>query len=126
MAIFINGKKVAGFGGRQGPPGKDGAPGKEGSPGPAGTNGGTYTPSVSSDGILSWTNDAGLPNPEPVNIMGPQGEPGTGAVSSFNGRTGEIEPQKGDYTAEMVGAATVEQVNAAIQAAILDSWEGSY
>jgi len=26
----------------------------------------------------------------------------------------------------MVGAATVEQVNAAIQAAILDSWEGSY
>ena len=28
--------------------------------------------------------------------------------------------------AEDVGAATVEQVNAAIQAAILDSWDGSY
>lgn len=26
-------------------------------------------------------------------------------VTSFNGRTGEVEPQAGDYTAQMVGAA---------------------
>ncbi|MBQ6430847.1 MAG: hypothetical protein IJJ99_03095 [Oscillospiraceae bacterium] len=31
-------------------------------------DGATFTPHVSSDGILSWTNDKGLPNPEPVNI----------------------------------------------------------
>lgn len=30
------------------------------------------------------------------------------------------------HTAEQVGAATIEQVDAAIQAAVLDSWEGSY
>lgn len=81
-------------------------------------------------------------------------------VSSFNGRTGAVTPQEGDYTAEMVGArsitwmptpydidalpadtfipsktseltndsgfSTKEDVNAAIQAAIIDSWEASY
>lgn len=51
---------------------------------------------------------------------------GTAGVSSFNGRTGVVVPKPGDYTADMVGAATVQQVNAAIQAAILDSWEASY
>ncbi len=53
------------------------------------------------------------------------GTPGAG-VSSFNGRTGVVVPQKGDYTAAQVGAATMQQVNAAIQAAILASWEASY
>ena len=33
-------------------------------------NGGTYVPSVDLDGNLSWTNEVGLPNPEPVNIKG--------------------------------------------------------
>lgn len=42
--------------------GQDGAPGV------------TYTPSVSADGEISWTNDGGLPNPQPRNITGPQGE----------------------------------------------------
>lgn len=35
-------------------------------------------------------------------------------VSSFNGRVGEVMPQEGDYTAEMVGAATMDQVYEAI------------
>lgn len=47
--------------------GGDGKPGKDGT---------TYTPHVSEDGILSWTNDADLPNPEPVNIRGEKGESG--------------------------------------------------
>lgn len=39
-----------------------------------GTGGGIYyTPSVSTDGVLSWTNNGGLPNPDPVNIKGSQG-----------------------------------------------------
>ena len=41
-----------------------------------GAKGTTYTPTVSEAGVLSWSNDGGLPNPEPVNLQGPQGEPG--------------------------------------------------
>ena len=35
-----------------------------------GENGATFTPSVSSEGVLSWTNDKDLENPDPVNIKG--------------------------------------------------------
>ena len=41
-----------------------------------GEDGTTFTPSVSADGTLSWSNDGGLPNPDPVNIRGPAGTPG--------------------------------------------------
>lgn len=41
-----------------------------------GEPGATFTPAVSEDGTLSWTNDRELANPAPVNIMGPQGGPG--------------------------------------------------
>lgn len=44
--------------------------------GGSGGNGATFTPAVSQDGIISWTNDKGLENPEPVNITGPRGLPG--------------------------------------------------
>lgn len=56
--------------------GEDGAPGAPGTPGRDGidgTDGVTFTPSVSEEGVLSWTNDGGLPNPESVNIKGPPG-----------------------------------------------------
>lgn len=39
-------------------------------------DGATFTPSVSKDGDLSWSNDKGKDNPPTVNIKGPQGEPG--------------------------------------------------
>lgn len=42
-----------------------------------GAPGAIFTPNVSSDGTLTWTNDSGLANPESVNIRGPQGPPGT-------------------------------------------------
>lgn len=32
----------------------------------------TFIPSVSPDGTLTWTNTGGLPNPDPVNLMGPK------------------------------------------------------
>lgn len=35
-----------------------------------GKDGVIFTPSVSADGTLSWTNDGGLANPAPVNIVG--------------------------------------------------------
>ena len=40
------------------------------------TNGVTFIPNVSSDGVLSWTNDGGLTNPTPVNIKGKKGDKG--------------------------------------------------
>lgn len=42
-----------------------------------GEDGATFIPSVSDDGVISWTNDKDLPNPEPVNIKGAPGAAGT-------------------------------------------------
>ncbi len=81
MSIYVDGKKFAGFGGRQGPPGPQGIPGEagpQGVPGPQGPAG-------------------------PQGEQGPQG-PSAAGVTSFNGRDGAVTPQAGDYTAEMVGA----------------------
>lgn len=61
--------------GDPGPAGKDGNDGNDGERGEKGT---TFTPSVSEDGTLSWTNDGGLANPDPVNIKGPAGDNGGG------------------------------------------------
>ena len=54
--------------------GEDGSGGGSGGTGAGGEDGATFTPSVSSDGVLSWTNDKGLINPDPVNIKGEPGE----------------------------------------------------
>lgn len=35
----------------------------------AGEAGATFTPSISAEGVISWENDKGLENPEPVNIV---------------------------------------------------------
>lgn len=35
-----------------------------------GEDGATFFPSVSEEGVISWTNDKELPNPEPINIKG--------------------------------------------------------
>lgn len=44
--------------------------------GGGGEDGATFIPSVSEQGIISWTNNGGLPNPTPRNIMGPTGDSG--------------------------------------------------
>ena len=56
--------------------GEDGLPGRDGVDGQDGAPGVTYTPTVSADGEISWTNDGGLQNPQPRNIMGPAGQDG--------------------------------------------------
>lgn len=53
-----------------------GPAGPAGPAGDPGSDGTTFTPSVSSEGMISWTNDGGKPNPDPVNIRGPKGDPG--------------------------------------------------
>lgn len=59
--------------------------------GGSGSSGATFIPSVSSAGVISWTNDGGLPNPEPVNIKGPRGNTGaTGPAGPGLPSGGEI------------------------------------
>lgn len=66
----------------------------QGAKGDTGPQGYTFTPSVSSDGVLSWTNNGSLANPESVNIKGPKGDPGD------TGATGETGPKGDPFTYE--------------------------
>ena len=50
-----------------------------------GENGATFYPNVDDDGTLSWSNDKGLANPDPVNIKGDDGESPTIEVSEIEG-----------------------------------------
>lgn len=60
-----------------------------------GVNGTTYTPSVSAAGEISWTNDGGKDNPEPVNIKGPKGDTGPQGTPGKDGVRGpQGEPGK--------------------------------
>jgi len=83
MALMYQDKVVADVGGGGALP-VPGPPGPAGSQGAPGEDGATFTPSVSEDGTLSWSNDKGLPNPEPVNIQGPPGEQGAGSNDEFS------------------------------------------
>lgn len=55
--------------------GEDGT-GGSGEGGADGKDGVTFTPAVSAECVLSWTNDGGLTNPDPVNIKGDKGDTG--------------------------------------------------
>lgn len=178
MAIYVNGKKVAGFGGRQGIHGETGPQGPEGPQGPAGPAGssiqsivrtaGDGSPGTTDTYTITLTNgetstfevyngaDGQGTGDMSANVYDPQGlaqdifayvqqslptkvsqlendsgfvtagELPPSGVTAFNGRSGAVVPQAGDYTAELVGAATEAYVDSAIAAAILDSWGASY
>ncbi len=84
------------FDGEPGPKGDMGDTGPQGLKGDTGESGATYTPSVDEDGLLSWANDKGLENPEPVNIRGPQGpkgDAGDTGPQGPKGDTGDTGPQ---------------------------------
>lgn len=55
-----------------------------------------FVPSVSTDGVLSWSNKAGLPNPMNVNIKGDKGDTGLQGVQGVKGDKGD----KGDTGAK--------------------------
>lgn len=62
-----------------------------------GENGATFIPSVSANGVISWTNDKNLPNPTPVNIKGEKGDKGDKGDRGEKGNDG-YTPRKGiDY-----------------------------
>lgn len=74
-----------------------------------GQSGATFTPHLSDDGVLSWTNDKGLSNPAAVSLRGLDGAPGQPGPQGTPGETGPMgqtgapgadgyTPQKGvDY-----------------------------
>ena len=84
--------------GPQGPQGETGATGATGATGPAGADGTTFTPSVSSAGVISWTNDGGKQNPSSVNIKGPQGETGATGATGATGPAGQNGSDGADGT----------------------------
>ena len=91
-------KGERGLQGVQGPAGAQGAPGATGA---KGANGATFTPTVSSAGVLSWTNNGNLVNPTSVNIKGPKGDTGATGAPGATGPKGD----KGD-TGETVRVGT--------------------
>lgn len=68
--------------GEKGDDGKDGIDGKDGKDG---INGSTFTPNVDENGIITWTNDGGLENPQSVNIKGVKGDNGITPHIGVNG-----------------------------------------
>lgn len=64
-----------------------------------GKDGATFTPSVSEDGVISWTNDRDLPNPDPINI---KGENGVTPVKGIDYFTEEDVQEIAERAAEMV------------------------
>ena len=85
----------------------------------AGQSGATFYPDVSANGIISWTNDRDLPNPEPVNIKGEKGDKGDKGDTGANGKDGTngkdgvdgYTPVKGkDYFTETDKAEIVSSV----------------
>lgn len=63
-----------------------------------------FTPSISSDGTLSWTNNGGLVNPDPVNIKGPKGD------TALSVEVGQTETLPGGVGAYVVNHGTNEDI----------------
>jgi hypothetical protein len=62
-------KGAKGDKGDKGDPGNKGDKGDPGKKGDTGDTGATFTPSVDQSGIISWSNDKTLPNPQSVDIV---------------------------------------------------------
>ena len=61
------------------------------------TNVNVFLPSVSEEGVISWTNKAGIENPPSVNIKGPQGVQGLQGPKGDTGERGQqgIQGERG-------------------------------
>lgn len=98
--------------GPQGIQGETGATGPTGQAGPAGVDGTTFTPSVSADGDLSWSNDGGKTNPPTVNIKGATGTQGPPGEKGDPGDDYVLTAQDKEDIAGMVDAPVQDvQVN---------------
>lgn len=80
---------LQGLQGEKGEKGDKGDTGATGSQGPKGVTGAVFTPTVSSAGLLSWSNNGGLSNPASVNIKGPKGDTGAQGSAGAKGDKGD-------------------------------------
>lgn len=86
--------------------------------GPSGIDGVTFIPSVSSEGIISWTNDGGEQNPEPINIKGPIGLAGPTGDDGFS-------PLVSIVKEDNVATITITDQNGTTSASIIDGIDGA-
>lgn len=128
---FINSGGLANPEGKnlRGPQGVQGEPGETGPQGPAGPQGATgqrgpqgitFTPSISSAGVLSFTNDGDLPNPQAVSVIGPagaagpQGDPGPQGEKGDKGDAGapgETGPRGVTFTPSVSASGVLSWTN---------------
>lgn len=117
-----------------------------GTAGADGEDGATFTPSVSSDGTLSWSNDKGLANPASVNIKGEAGAAGAkgdkgdpftyddftaaqlAALKGEKGDKGDTGASGANITASEVltKLKTVDGQNSGLDADMLDGHDTTY
>ena len=89
------------------PQGERGERGLQGLQGEKGDTGAYFTPAVSAEGLLTWTNNGGLTNPASANIKGPKGdkgEQGEQGPKGDKGERGEQGPQGEPGAAGATGA----------------------
>ena len=80
--------------GDTGEKGAKGDTGEQGIQGPKGDTGPYFTPAVSDEGIISWSNNGGLDNPASVSIKGPQGNTGAKGDPGIQGEQGPAGPNE--------------------------------
>lgn len=94
--------------------GAQGMKGETGAKGDIGAEGATFTPQVSSEGILSWTNNGGKENPADISIKGVKGDPGDKGDKGETGQRGNtIFSGSGDPSNDlgMVGDFYIDRSN---------------
>lgn len=78
---------------------------------PSGVSGYTFIPSVDEEGVISWTNNGGLKNPEPRDITGPAGEKGDQGDSGFSPIITVDDSSEEFYVIHIEDATHSEDVN---------------
>ena len=125
----------------------DGTNGTNGNNGTNGVDGTTFIPSVSAEGVISWTNDGGKSNPPSVNIHGENGTNGVDGVTftpsvsaegviSWTNDGGRVNPpsvnikgaqgEQGDNWFVYIKWASVQPTSDADMGDIPDAWMGVY
>ena len=102
----------------------NGADGQDGTDGSDGADGVTFTPSVSEQGVISWTNDGGKTNPESVNIKGPTGATGQTGPAGQDGADG-YSPTASVSKSGGTATITITDKNGTTTASVTDGTNGT-
>ena len=81
--------------------------GVTGGSGEGGRDGVTFIPSVSEDGVISWTNNGGLKNPAAVSIKGARGEDGADGKTPVKGTDYWTAADKSAMVADVLAALPI-------------------